>query len=182
MSGSRTLGRAGGSGVVLLYFTSAPQISKISISPFDITFPDGSQQVVAPGYQGEVITLDISGNPIGVTNNTVKTIQTCSLDKGVWFLEGQIGMTTSAVPAATNYVKLGFNIFTNVFDGSGNYPTTEYALSTNTSASKLKHFRITGIINKTSNSTTPIYLILQYAIASGTVTLDYSDLKYTRIA
>lgn len=167
-------GGAGGSGVVLIYFTSNQIIiplPEITISPSYIQFSDGSQQVTAPGYQ--LIPPPIVLFPIKTTVTNISNIS--PLPIGVWLLEGQIHINLSAIPS-NFWLRLGFSYSSTTFDSSGNY-IQDYSIVTSGNT----YARITGVINQTTNS--PMYLLSQYGESSSvTVTTNSVNFKGTRIA
>ena len=168
-NGNESNGGSGGSGVVLLYFTYPPP--EIAISPSYIQFPDGSQQVVAPGQQ--IVSSNTSLTSIGTSITNIQNIVPLSI--GVWLLEGQVSINLSANPS-NFWLRLGFSYSSTSFDSSGNYIQDYSIVSSGNS-----YTRITGVINQTTNST--IYLLGQYGQSSSvTVTTNSAQLRYTRIA
>ena len=168
-----SIGGTGGSGVILIYFTSNQIIplSQITISPSYIQFPDGSQQVVAPGQQ--IVSSNTSLAQIGTSITNIKNI--VPLPIGIWLLEGQVSINLSANPS-NFWLRLGFSYSSTNFDSSGNYIQDYSIVSSGNS-----YARISGVINQTTNST--IYLLGQYGETSSViVTTNSAQLRYTRIA
>ena len=151
--------------------TISTPLSQIAISPSYIQFPDGSQQVVAPGQQ--IVSSNTSLNSIGISPTIIQNIS--PLPIGVWLLEGQIHIDLSANPS-NFWLRLGFSYSSTTFNSSGNYIQDCSVVSGGNT-----YARITGVINQTTNST--IYLLSQYGQSSSvTVTTNSAQLTYTRIA